>query len=336
MILTYAIVLALLVAAELIYFRVADKFNIIDRPNARSSHSKVVLRGGGVIFAVGAVVWAVMLAVIGRGGELMMDLPFLVGLVTVAGVSFVDDVHPLPDSVRLVVQFVAMFLMFWSLDILHWDMWWVVVLALIVCVGITNVYNFMDGINGITGGYSFAVLLPLLLVQGRGFGDEALVVTVLLADLVFCFFNFRPKNRAKCFAGDVGSISMAFIILFVLGKVIVGTGDITWLIFLIVYGVDACLTICHRIILHENLGQAHRKHAYQLMANELGMSHIAVSLLYVGLQLTISLVFIYVIPDTVAAHWIYLIAVLAVLAAVYVAFMRKYYHLHDEYLKGLK
>ncbi len=139
----------------------------------------------------------------------------------------------------------------------------------------------MDGINGITGGYSFAVLLPLLLVQGRGFGDSALIVTVLLADLVFCFFNFRPKNKAKCFAGDVGSISVAFIILFMLGKVIVGTGDITWLIFLIVYGVDACLTICHRIMLHENLGQAHRKHAYQLMANELGMSHITVSLLYV-------------------------------------------------------
>ncbi len=336
MLLTYAIVLVLLVVAELVYFRVADKFNIIDRPNERSSHSKIVLRGGGVIFGIGAIVWAVMLAVTGQMEQLVVNLPFFVGLVMVAGVSFVDDVHPLPDSVRLVVQFAAMFLMFWSLDILHWDMWWVVILALIVCVGITNVYNFMDGINGITGGYSLAVLLPLLLVQDRGFEDTSLIVTMILADLVFCFFNFRPKNKAKCFAGDVGSISIAFIILFVLGKVIVETGDITWLMFLIVYGVDACLTIVHRIMLHENLGQAHRKHAYQLMANELGISHIAVSSLYMGLQLAISLVFIYVIPDTVLAHWIYLVAVLAVLAVAYVLFMKKYYHLHDEYLKGLK
>ncbi len=336
MLLTYAVVLVLLVVAELVYFRVADKFNIIDRPNERSSHSKIVLRGAGVIFGIGAIVWAVMLAVTGQMEQLMVSLPFFVGLVMVAGVSFVDDVRPLPDSVRLVVQFAAMFLMFWSLDILHWDMWWVVILALVVCVGITNVYNFMDGINGITGGYSLAVLLPLLLVQDRGFGDASLIVTMILADLVFCFFNFRPKNKAKCFAGDVGSISIAFIILFVLGKVIVETGDITWLMFLIVYGVDACLTIVHRIMLHENLGQAHRKHAYQLMANELGISHIAVSGLYMGLQLAISLVFIYVIPDTVLAHWIYLVAVLAVLAVAYVLFMRKYYHLHDEYLKGLK
>ncbi len=336
MIVTYGIVLALLVVAELVYFRIADKFNIIDKPNNRSSHSKIVLRGGGIIFAIGTVIWAVMLAVTGRMDELMMNLPFIGGLLMVAVISFVDDVHPLPDSVRLVVQFAAMFLMFWNLDILHLEMWWVVVLALIVCVGITNVYNFMDGINGITGGYSFAVLLSLLLVQGRGFEDSALIVTVLLADLVFCFFNFRPKNRAKCFAGDVGSISIAFIILYVLGKIIVGTGDITWLIFLIVYGVDACFTIIHRIMLHENLGQAHRKHAYQLMANELGVSHISVSLLYMGLQLAISLVFIFVIPDTVVAHWAYLVAVLVILAVGYVVFTKKYYHLHEEYLKGLE
>lgn len=195
----------------------------------------------------------------------------------------------------------------------------------------------MDGINGITGGYSLAVLVPLLLVQSSWTSAEtSLIVTVILADLVFCFFNFRPKNRAKCFAGDVGSISMAFIILFVLGRQIVATGDVTWLVFLLVYGVDACFTILHRIKLHENLGQAHRKHAYQLMANELGLSHITVSSLYMGLQLAISLGFIYLVPDTVAAHWIYLGAVLVVLAAAYLLFMKRYYHLHEEYLKGLK
>lgn len=336
MLLDYFFVLVLLIVAELAYFRIADKFNIIDKPNLRSSHSKIVLRGGGIIFAVGALVWAVMLVVTGQGGTLVSIIPFLAGLILVAAISFIDDIHPLPDSLRLLVQFAAMFLMFWSLDILHWTLWWAVILALIVCVGITNVYNFMDGINGITGGYSLAVLLPLLLLQQNGSTESSLVVTTILADFVFCFFNFRPKNKAKCFAGDVGSISIAFIILFVLGGIIVGTGDITYLIFLIVYGVDACLTILHRIMLHENLGQAHRKHAYQLMANELEMSHITVSLLYMGLQLVISLAFIYLIPNTVFAHWIYLVSVLLVLAAGYVVFMKKYYYLHEEYLKGIE
>ncbi len=335
MTLSYVIILALLIIAELVYFRIADHFNIIDKPNARSSHTKIVLRGGGIIFSIGALVWTGAMLLLGQ--PIVSEIPFLVGLILVSGVSFVDDVHPLPDSARLVVQFAAMFLMFWSLDILHWNMWWMVIIALIVCVGITNVYNFMDGINGITGGYSFAVLIPLLLIQDSWTSAEAsLIITVILADLVFCFYNFRPKNKAKCFAGDVGSISMAFIILFVLGRVIVENGDITYLVLLIVYGVDACLTICHRIMLHENLGQAHRKHAYQLMANELGMSHITVSLLYMGLQFAISLAFIYLIPDIVLAHWIYLVGVLLVLSLGYVLFMKKYYHLHDEYLNSLK
>ena len=114
------------------------------------------------------------------------------------------------------------------------------------------------------------------------------------------------------------------------------TGDITWLMFLVVYGVDGVMTILHRIMLHENLGEAHRKHAYQLMANELGMSHVTVSLIYMAMQLVISLVMIYLIPNTVLVHWIYLVAVILVLAVAYVLFMKKYYHLHEEYLKSLK
>ena len=332
MILTYLIIFALLVIVELGYFRVADRYNIIDKPNERSSHSKIVLRGGGIIFSIGALIWTAMLALTGQGDMLAGNAFFLVGLMLVACVSFVDDIHPLPDSLRLVVQFVAMFLMFWNLNILHWDMWWVVILALIVCVGATNVYNFMDGINGITGGYSLAVLIPLLLVSQS---DTSLIITTILATLVFCFFNFRSKNKAKCFAGDVGSISIAFIILYVLGRIVVTKGDITWLVLLVVYGVDACLTIVHRIMLHENLGQAHRKHAYQLMANELNMSHVVVSLIYLGLQLIISLGFIYLIPDTVVAHWIYLLTILILLTITYVIFMRKYYPLHETYLNSL-
>lgn len=331
----YLIIAVLLIAAELLYFRIANHFNIIDRPNERSSHSSIVLRGGGIVFTLSVIVWAVVMAV--QGNDIVPYLPFVGGLVLIAGVSFWDDVHSLPDSVRLVAQFMAMALMFWSMGIMHWDMWWIVLLALIVCVGAMNIINFMDGINGITAGYALAVLVPLLLLNRRmGFVEGSYLVVAIIGVLVFCFFNFRPKGKAKCFAGDVGSIGIAFVLLFAIGRLIVQTGDVTYLTLLLVYGVDGCCTIIHRIMLHENLGQAHRKHAYQLMANELGMSHIVVSLLYMLMQLVVSLGFIYLCPNTMLAHWGYLICVGLVLAWMYVLFMKKNYHLHEEYLKSLE
>ena len=333
----YGYLFVLLALAELVYFKIADRFNIIDKPNERSSHSSIVLRGGGVIFSLAMVAWAVMMVVQGEGGVVVEYLPFLVGLLLVAGVSFWDDVKSLPDSVRLVVQFGAMALMFWSMGIMHWNMWWIVLVALVVCVGATNVINFMDGINGITAGYALAVLLPLLLLNSSiGFIAESYLVVAIIGVLVFCLFNFRPKGKAKCFAGDVGSIAIAFIMLFAIGRLVVKTQDVTYFIFLLVYGVDGCLTICHRILLHENLGEAHRKHAYQLMANELKIGHVKVSLLYMVMQLVVSLGFIYLCPSSVAAHWGYLVGATVVLAVAYVLFKKKYYHLHEEYLASLK
>ena len=344
---TYIIIFVLLLVAELVYFRIADKYNIIDKPNQRSSHTTIVLRGGGIIFLIGAWVWSAFFG---------FDYPwFLAGLTLVAGVSFVDDIRSLPDSVRLVAQFAAAAMAFYQLDILHCEMWWIVLVALVVYVGATTVINFMDGINGITAGYALAVLVPLgllntnyhelatnlttnyssIVTSDGVFVDQSLIVASIIAALVFCIFNFRPKGKAKCFAGDVGSIGIAFIMLFLLGNVIIKTEDITWLIFLLVYGVDGCLTIVHRIMLHENLGEAHRKHAYQIMANELKIGHVKVTLLYMIMQLAVSLGFIYLCPNTVLCHWMYLIGALAVLAIAYVLFMKKYYHLHKEYLAEL-
>ncbi|MCQ2223946.1 MAG: glycosyltransferase family 4 protein, partial [Bacteroidaceae bacterium] len=317
-----------------------DHFNIIDKPNERSSHSTIVLRGGGVIFLLAVWIWFIFFG---------FRYPLWVVAVTLAaGISFADDIKSLPDSVRLVAQFVAMGLMIAQLWIvgraeegLFWDANVLVllglgVLALVVCVGATNIYNFMDGINGITAFYSLSALIPLFLVNLRmHFIEESLLVVIALSLLVFAFYNARPRGKAKCFAGDVGSVGIAFILLFLIGRLILRTGDVTWLLFLLVYGADGCFTICHRILLHENLGQAHRKHVYQLMANELNMSHPLVSCIYMGLQLLISLGFVYLCPNTVLAHWIYLLCALLLLALAYVLFKKKYYHLHEEYLASL-
>jgi len=192
--LTYGLIAVILVIAELIYFRIADKCNIIDKPNGRSSHSSIVVRGGGVIFAISMIVWSLLMVVQGVQGVqgvqvaqgvqgvqgVQSYLPFLVGLVTICTVSFWDDVKSLPVSVRLVVQFTAMGLMLYQLiidngqlNIEHWWGWVLLLLAaLIVCVGATNIINFMDGINGITAGYALAVILPLLMLDVRGKMDD--------------------------------------------------------------------------------------------------------------------------------------------------------------------
>jgi len=294
------------------------------------------------------IAWAVLMVV--QGNDIIPYLPFLFGLVLVAGISFVDDIHSLPDSLRMAVQIVSILLMFWSVGLYTAiSPWWLVVLIVVValffCVGATNFINFMDGINGITAAYAMAMLVPIALLDSgykiqdssiAGFIEPSYLVVAIIGVLVFSIFNFRPKGKAKCFAGDVGSIGIAFIILFALGRLMLATKDVTYIVFFLVYGIDGTLTIIHRIMLHENLGQAHRKHAYQLMANELKMSHVVVSLLYMGMQLVISLGFIYLCPNTVLAHWIYLVVAGVVLAGAYVAFMKKYYHLHEEYLRGLK
>ena len=319
----FAIIFIALIALELLYFRIAERFGIVDKPNLRSSHTSVTLRGGGIIFLVGAwLFWAIF------GPEYSW---FVLGLTLLGVVSFIDDIRSLPDSVRLVAQFTAMFLMFYQLDILTWQGWWMVAVALVVCVGIVNAYNFMDGINGITGGYSLAVLAPLVYLNATA-AEEFIAMPYLyvtgLSLLVFCYFNFRTK--AKCFAGDAGSISIAFILLFAIGRLIIQTQDLSYIIFLWVYGADTVLTICHRILLHENLGQAHRKHAYQLMTNELGLPHVAVSSLYMAMQLLISAGLIFLPVD----HYLYAAIVTVILVAAYLLFMKKNYRLHEAYLKS--
>lgn len=311
----YLIILVLLFTAELFYFKIADKCNIIDKPNERSSHSRITLRGGGIIFYFGVLAYFV-------SNE--WEYPwFMLALTLITFISFVDDIRSTSQGLRLVFHFSAMALLFyqWGLFSLSW--WWLVI-ALIVCTGIINAYNFMDGINGITGGYSLVVLGGLAYINASivPFVEPVFIYTVLCGVLVFCFFNFRKK--AKCFAGDVGSVSIAFILLFLIGKLIIQTGDFSWIILLSVYGVDSVLTIIHRLMLHENIGLPHRKHMYQLMANELKMPHVMVSLIYMAVQVIVIVGYMYFLNH----GYIYLSCTVLLLSVIYIIFMKKFFCLH--------
>ena len=311
----YLIVLVLLFSAELFYFRIADKYNIIDKPNERSSHARITLRGGGVIFYFGVLAYFL---------TNHFEYPwFMLALTLITFISFVDDIRSTSQALRLVFHFSAMALMFyqWGLFSLPW---WTILVALIICTGIINAYNFMDGINGITGGYSLIILVALAYINREivSFVEQELIVTVLCSVLVFNFFNFR--KRAKCFAGDVGSVSIAFIVLFLIGKLIIKTEDFSWIILLVVYGVDSVLTIIHRLMLHENIGLPHRKHLYQIMANELKVPHVVVSSVYMIVQALVIAGYFYFQEYS---YW-YLLGSILILSGTYILFMRKYFRLH--------
>ena len=249
---------------------------------------------------------------------------FFGGLTLIAGISFADDIRPQSSKLRLLVHFIAMALMFYQWNLFSLS-WYFTIFALIFCTGILNAYNFMDGINGITGGYSLVLSVTLLYINQfqQRFVDSELIYTVILALVVFLFFNFRKK--AKCFAGDVGSVSIAFILVFLLGLLIVRTNDFSYLVLLSVYGVDVVLTIIHRLILKENIALPHRKHAYQIMANELKISHVAVSMIYISLQALICIgLFVFK-----CCSYYYLFTIIAILSIAYILFKKKNYHLHQ-------
>lgn len=316
----YLIILVLLFLAELFYFRIADKCNIIDKPNERSSHTRITLRGGGIIFYFGVLAYFL---------TSHFEYPwFMLALTLITFISFVDDIRSTSQVLRLVFHFSAMALMFyqWGLFSLPW---WTLFVALIVCTGIINAYNFMDGINGITGGYSLVVLVALAYINEAvvPFVEQGFILTVLCSVVVFNFFNFR--KRAKCFAGDVGSVCIAFVLLFFIGKLVIRTEDFSWIILLAVYGVDSVLTIIHRLMLHENIGLPHRKHLYQIMANELKIPHMVVSSVYMLVQALVIIGYLLFQNNDYQnnGYW-YMGGAILLLSVIYILFMKRYFHLH--------
>ena len=319
---TYLFLLIALFAVELLYFKLARHFNIIDKPNERSSHSRVTLRGGGVIFYIGVLFNFIL--------EGFQNPWFFIGLTLITIISFADDIRPQSKKLRLSVHFVAMGMMFYQWG-LYSEQWYFTLIALVVCTGILNAYNFMDGINGITGIYSLVVIGALWYINTYQvhFVENNVVYAVILALIVFNYFNFR--TRAKCFAGDVGAVSIAFIILFLLGLLIIKTGNFSYIVLLVVYGIDSVLTIVHRLILRDNIFLPHRKHVFQLMANELKIPHVMVSSIYAFLQAIIVVGFILCKNYS---YW-YLGTIIVILSISYLLFKMKYFYLHERLLNSI-
>lgn len=309
--LTYIIVFVLLLSSELLYFKVADKFNIIDKPNERSSHTQLTIRGGGIIFLLSALFYFI---------DNDFEYPyFFTGMVAIATISFADDILTLSNRLRLPIQIISMGLMLFQLNVFSVFNPFLVLLIWIVGVGIINAYNFMDGINGITGGYSTVVIGALWVVNNYHiqFISNSFIIDVLLGLTVFNLFNFRIK--ARCFAGDVGSVSIAFIVLFLIIKVSIVDQNPIYLLFLTVYGVDSVCTIIQRLWLKQNIFKAHRLHLFQVIVHDLNVNHLQVTAYYMAFQAFICYVIIVNLHKTSKELWAIAIAILLSCLLVYIS-----------------
>jgi UDP-GlcNAc:undecaprenyl-phosphate/decaprenyl-phosphate GlcNAc-1-phosphate transferase len=310
----YFILPIILFFSEVFYFKIADHYNIIDKPNSRSSHTETTIRGGGIIFWISAFIYFIYFR---------FNYPyFFIGLSLVTFISFLDDIFTLSNRYRLPFQFMAIGLVLYQLHFFE-NPSWMYFIGMIVGVGIINAYNFMDGINGITSGYSTIIILALWFVNNYHvlFIENDFLIFTLLGLMVFNYFNFRTK--ARCFAGDVGSISIAVIILFLLLKLILREQNLIYILFLSVYGVDSVLTIIHRLFLKENIFKAHRLHLFQVIVHNLKVPHLLMTSIYMLVQGVICFVVIFNLRYSINIQLITGVGIVILLSTIYVIVKRK-------------
>jgi UDP-GlcNAc:undecaprenyl-phosphate GlcNAc-1-phosphate transferase len=287
------IITILLFSVQLLYMKVARRFQIVDHPNVRSSHSVSTITGAGVIFIVAMLSYSIFYKINYNY--------FLAGLFIAGLVSFLDDLKPINYKIRILCHSVAVTLLFSELDIFTLP-GYVLIILFIITIGIVNAINFMDGINGMTGSYAFITLGTLLYINEylvEDFSSNSLIITAMVAVAVFNFFNFR--TRAKCFAGDVGSVSNAFILIFLIGKLILASGNVAYILLLFVYGLETVTTIFFRLLRKENIFEAHRSHYFQFLVNEKKIPHLYVSSGYAIIQLLFNVILVFSLIYSVAA-----------------------------------
>jgi len=318
----YIFTLIFLLALEFLYLKIADRFNIIDKPNERSSHTKITIRGAGIIFYVAAMIYFI---------NNDFEYPwFFLGLTLLTYISFLDDIRGVHPTARLTVHLASVLLMVYEFGIFDYP-WYYLVLAFVFTIGVINAYNFMDGINGMTAFCTLIMGGLLLYVNTKvNYIEQDFLIYTLLGVVVFGFFNFRKK--AVCFAGDVGPAVLSFMLLFALGKLILKTGDFTYVLFLGVYGIEIGWSVARRIYQGYHIFEPHRTFLLHMLSNEVGHSSLLVSAAYGLVQLMLGASVIYIVQFDASVQWSYSIAILSVLSAFYL--ILKQYIFNNYHIKG--
>jgi Fuc2NAc and GlcNAc transferase len=272
-------------------YRFGRVMGVVDVPNERSSHDKIIPKGGGIGILVVFIICSL---------NLEMPKMFWVCGVFIALVSFAGDKLEIVPRVRLVVQLGGAFLFLAGLIWNHHEpvyIFFLIIPLMVYIAGTANFYNFMDGINGIAG-ITGVVGFLLVAYYGIMVGAETPYVTFSIAIACACG-GFLPFNipHAKVFMGDVGSVLLGYAFACMVILMSQSFFDFVCLsAFLFPFYVDELTTMVLRFKNGESLTKAHRKHIYQIIANEYGVTHWKVSVAYGVAQLFTGLGVIILMP----------------------------------------
>ena len=334
--LSYLILGCLLFLAMLAYVFVARRCGIIDIPNERSSHNQPTVSGAGLLFPFAAVLWFVLSG--------MQHTMIIIAMLLLTLVSFIDDLRQVNARLRVLFHFIAAGILLYSLGLSSLQ-WYVALTAYLLVVGYINAGNFMDGINGMTAFFylvtlgSFMILenfVPLVPMVSAGFVSETqiqqlfpqgLVEILFLSVLVFSFFNARKK--ALVFAGDAGSISLSFIIAWLLILLMLATGNIFWILLIATYGIDTAYTMIVRLRQREQALEAHRIHLHHLLVDVKRYPHLTISASYAITQLLINVLTTWMIITGYMNVFSFLVILIG-LVIVYAFFRSKVVNVQSE------
>ena len=277
----YILVSIILAVLSFFYLKLAVHFKIIDKPNLRSSHSKITVRGGGIIFPIAILLFFML-------NDYQYPY-FVLGIFLISLVSFLDDIYTLSAKVRFPFQFIAVFLALYQLQV-PLSPYSLFVFYVILGIGITNMFNFMDGINGITGIYSLAVLLGLFFINANEhLVNDDFIIFLGISLLIFGYYNFRKK--ALFFAADIGSITIGVFIFFIGVLFAIKLSSPLLLLLVIVYGADTgCTFLYRKLYTNESVFDPHRHHMYQKLVDVKKLSHLKVAVAYALVQLLMNVV----------------------------------------------
>ncbi|AMR32347.1 hypothetical protein A0256_13405 [Mucilaginibacter sp. PAMC 26640] len=275
--------LLLLFLLEKLYLFLARKLKIEAVPNLRSAHTIPTLLGGGIIIPIACLMYFIL-----------SDYQYtywMAALFCLALVSYIDDLRDVSVSLRMIAQAAAIGVLLVQFNLFTYPVLLIPPVIIIMIISL-NAYNFLDGINGMTSVNSLVHLACLYYLNENTthFIDRRLIIIVIMAVVVFSYFNFRVK--AVCFAGDVGSISLAFFVCGCVLKLILVSNNVIFIILLLVYYLDAITTFVFRWMQGQDVFKAHNKHFYLYLVNHRKWSHLTVASTYAAAQLMISLLII--------------------------------------------
>jgi len=313
----FSLVLVLLAYIGVAAMRVwMQHLQILDIPNDRSSHSHPIPRGGGLVILVLSAVGIVTAWFFFPAWSLVTLLAYLAGILSIAIVSWLDDLHSLSNRIRFATHSVAaLFLIGAGFFLLEVELpflglvtlgWLGILPAFVWVVGLTNVYNFMDGIDGLASSQAVVAGVGWLLLGWWGGDAFSAVLGALLAtsSLGFLLHNWPP---ARIFMGDVGSafLGYSFAALAVVAAQTAPRMAIAGILLVWPFVFDSTFTLLRRWRKGENVFAAHRSHLYQRLVIA-GYSHRFVTLLYSFLAIVgvlLALLWVWAVPG---ADWLVL------------------------------